>query len=121
MAGEEYELTLGDVKRDVLQGEPPFGEGLEDVRELDHRLQLRQAVGKIGDEVVGVLQSDRKSQEAIGNASPRPRLRREHRVRGQARLGHERLYAAETRGGGPHPTRAQAPLGRPRSTLVLSP
>src|SRR3989454_5478351 len=71
MAGEEHEFALCDVERHVLQGEPPLGEGLEDIRELDH-LQLRQGLREVRDDVVGVLQSDGKSQEAVGNASPCP-------------------------------------------------
>src|SRR2546426_4583306 len=67
MAGEEHELALCDVERHVLQGEPPLGEGLEDIRELDHLL-LRQGLREVRDDVVGVLQSDGKSQEAIGRS-----------------------------------------------------
>src|SRR2546426_3521583 len=76
MAGEEHELALCDVERHVLQSEPPLGEGFEDIRELDHLL-LRQGLREVRDDVVGVLQSDGKSQEAIGNASLRPGVRRE--------------------------------------------
>src|SRR3982074_3246008 len=79
MTGEKHELALGDVERHVLEGEPPLGEGLEDIRELDHLL-LRQGLREVRDDVVGVLQSDGKSQEAIGDAGPRPRLGREPRV-----------------------------------------
>src|SRR2546427_7722774 len=79
----------------VLQGEPPLGEGLKDIRELDHLL-LRQGLREVRDDVVRVLQSDRESQEAIGNASPAPGVGREHRVGRESRLGDERLNAAET-------------------------
>src|SRR2546425_6913845 len=96
VAREKHELALRDVKRNVLQGEPPLREGLEDIGELDH-LQLRQGLGEVRDDVVGILQSDGKSQEPVGNASPGPGLRGEHGMGCEPRLGHERLDASEAR------------------------
>src|SRR5256885_10721088 len=82
------------MERDVLERQAALGEGLEDVRELDH-LVPRQGLGEVRDEIIGILQSQGKSQESVRNASLRALFRRETGVRGEPRLRHERLDATE--------------------------
>src|SRR5947199_8859140 len=95
MAGEKGKLALGDVKGDVLEREAALGEGLEDVRELDH-LVPRQGLGEVRDEVIGILQSQGKSQKSVRYASLRALFRRETRVGGEPRLRDQRLPTTGT-------------------------
>src|SRR5256884_8337290 len=95
MAGEKRKLALGDVEGDVLERQAALGEGLEDVAELDH-LVPRQGLGEVRDEIIGILQSQGKSQKSVGNASLSTLFRCETRVRRQPRFGNERLDAPET-------------------------
>src|SRR6266404_251108 len=90
MPGEERELPLGHMEGDVLERQPALGEGLEDVGELDH-LVPRQGLGEVRDEIIGILQSQGKSQESVRNASLCALFRRETGVRGEPRLRYERL------------------------------
>jgi hypothetical protein len=70
MTGEKGKLALGDVEGDVLERQASLREGLEDIRKLDH-LVPRQGLREVRDEVIGILQSQGKSQESVGNASLR--------------------------------------------------
>src|SRR5882672_2390396 len=96
MPGEKAELPLGHMEGDVLERQAALREGLEDVGELDH-LVPRQGLGEVRDEIIGILQSQGKSQESVRNASLRALLRRETGVRREPRLRHQRLDASETR------------------------
>src|SRR3989449_4105994 len=68
---------------------------------------------------VGILQSDGKSQEPVGNASPGPGLRREDGMGCEPRLGYERLDASEARRMRRDRERAQKALRRPGSSFQL--
>ena len=76
VAGEEGELPFGDMERDVLERQAALGEGLEHVGELDH-LVPRQGLGEVRDEIIGILQSQGKSQKSVRDASLRALFRRE--------------------------------------------
>src|SRR5881628_3318249 len=81
---------LATWKETSLSARPPL-EGLEDVRELDH-LVSRQGLGEVRDEVIGILQSQGKSQKSVRYASLRALFRRETRVGGEPRLRDQRLH-----------------------------
>src|SRR5439155_21952758 len=118
MAGEEGELPFGDVEGDVLERQAALGEGLEDIREFDH-LVPRQGLGEVRDEVIGILQSQGKSQKSVRYASLGALFRRETRVGGEAGLRNQRFHTAETRRMRRDRQRLQEPLVGPPAALQL--
>src|SRR5687767_460073 len=52
---------------------------------------------EVGDQVLGVLDADAQSDEAVGDAGLRALVRGQVRVRCVTRLGDERVHAAEAR------------------------
>src|SRR5438046_8807668 len=95
MPGEKGELPLSHMEGDVLERQATLGEGLEDVRELDH-LVPRQGLREVRDEVIGILQSQGTSQEAVRYAGLRGLFRREPRAGGEPRLRARRLLRTAT-------------------------
>src|SRR5207249_10871207 len=103
---------------DVLERQATLGEGLEDVRELDH-LVSRQGLGEVRDEVIGILQSQGISQKTVRYASLRALFRRETRVGGEPRLRDLRLHTTETGRVGRDRQRLEEPLGGPHAAFQL--
>src|SRR5947208_4980299 len=106
------------MERDVLERQAALGEGLEDVGELDH-LVPRQGLGEVRDEIIGILQSQGKSQESVWNASLCALFRRETGVRGEPRLRYERLDVPKAGCVGGDRQRPEEALGGAHPALQL--